>query len=208
MRKYHHRLCGTLYMTEETFLQLCETLSDNLWLQGVLITIGTCFLEDPARVGVALLVAAGHVAWWLAFVGIICGALVGDVGLYLIGRYATNFMLRRRWADPENIEWMQEYFRRHAIQTIMLSRFLPGTRMLAFGSAGVAHYPLPRFLLFLTIASAVQATLFLKLGALLGEHLPWLKEPRIAFFIFIGTLLFGTLIYWQLARRRAKRLPK
>lgn len=60
--------CGKIkpIVNEATFLQLCEHLSDNLWLQGLLVAVGTCFLEDAGRCGVGLLVAAGHMEAWLA----------------------------------------------------------------------------------------------------------------------------------------------
>ena len=60
-------------MTEDAFIQLCQQLSAHVWLQGVLVAVGTCVLEDAARCGVGLLVAAGHIDWGVAFVSMTIG---------------------------------------------------------------------------------------------------------------------------------------
>lgn len=198
-------------MTEESFLQLCEQLSDHIWLQSLLLTVGTCHLEDAARCGIALLVAAGHLGWWMAFVCMVIGAIYGDVGLYLTGRFATQFILKRRWMDPARLSQMEFYFKHHAITTIIVGRFVPGIRGLACCAAGITRYPLPRYLLVLTIVSAVQALLFLWLGVIIGEKiLPHLSSPRMRVALIVGVVLAIVLIHRLLAllrKRHRKRVP-
>lgn len=196
-------------MTEETFLQLCETFAANRWLLGLLIATGTCFLEDAARGGVALLVVSGQITWQIALSGMIVGAMAGDLGLYLIGRYATDFLVKRGWLNPERLDWIDSYFNNHAIKTIILSRFLAGSRTIAFCGAGVTRYPLPRFILLLFISGGTQALLFLWLGRLLGERLmPYLQEPKVLAGSVLAGVIIGALIYWYLAKRRNTRLLK
>lgn len=194
-------------MTEETFIHLCEHLSNHLWLQGLLVAIGTCFLEDAARCGVGLLVAAGRIGWWLAFVSMTVGGMAGDVGLYLAGRYATQFLLRRRWVDPARLIWMKGYFRDHAVKTVFLSRFLPGARTVTYSAAGIICYPLPRFLLLLFFAAIIQSLLFLQLGTFIGERiLPYLRDPLLRTGIIAVVVLAGVLIHHVLTRRRKARM--
>lgn len=193
-------------MTEASFIQLCENLSDHPVLEGLLIAVGTCFLEDAARCGVGLLVAIGHVGWWLAFVSMTIGGMMGDLGLYLIGRYATLFLLKRRWVDKKRLVWMEGYFRNHAVKTVLFSRFLPGARTVAFSAAGVIRYPLPRFVLLLFIAALVQSLLFLKLGTYIGSHiLPYLEGRRNRLLVIALIVLVGILVHHLLGRRRSRR---
>ncbi len=193
-------------MTEASFIQLCETLSDHLVLQGLLIAVGTCFLEDAARCGVGLLVAIGHIGWWLAFVSMTVGGMAGDLGLYLIGRYATLFLIKRRWVDKKRLIWMEGYFRNHAAKTVLFSRFLPGARTVAFSAAGVIRYPLPRFLLLLFVAAVAQSLLFLKLGTYIGSHiLPYLEGRRARLSVIAVIVLLGILVHQLLSRRRSRR---
>lgn len=193
-------------MTEEAFIQLCEHLSDHLWLQGLLVAAGTCFLEDAARCGVSLLVAAGHVGWWLAFFSMIGGGMAGDVALYLIGRYATLFMLRRRWMDAARLESVEEYFKSHAVKTILISRLVPGARTFAYSAAGVIRYPLPRFLFLLFGASVVQAVVFLQLGAFIGDKiLPYLRDTPTRLGLIAVIFLAGALLHHVVTRRRKQK---
>jgi len=193
-------------VTDEAFIQLCEHLSDHLWLQALLVAVGTCFLEDAARCGVGLLAAAGHIGWWLAFVSMTVGGMAGDIGLYLIGRYATLFLIRRRWVDPARLDGMESYFKNHAIKTVFLSRFLPGARTLAYSAAGVIRYPLPRFILLLLIAAVAQSLLFLQLGSFIGNKiLPHLRDTRTQFGLIAIIVLTGGLIHHVTTRRRKQR---
>lgn len=195
-------------MTEETFLQLCDDLSTLYypWLQWLLVVVGSCFLEDAARCGIALLVAAGHMSWWLAFTGMVAGALVGDAGFYLMGRYATAFLLSRRWVNPEKLVKMEGYFKTHAVAAIFLSRFVPGVRSIGFSVSGIVSYPLPRFLLVLTAAAVLQALLYLKLGNFIGDRiLPFFKGKGAQLATILAIMLVGAVIHRILARRRKKK---
>jgi len=193
-------------VTEEAFLQLCEHLANHLWLQGLLVAAGTCFLEDAARCGVCLLVAAGHIGWWLAFVSMTVGGMAGDIGLYLIGRYATLFLLRLRWIDKARLVWMEGYFKSHAVKTVLISRFIPGARTVAYSAAGVIRYPLPRFLLLLLGAAIVQSLIFLQLGIFIGAQiLPHLREPRMRAALIAVVVLAVVLVHHVLKRRRKQR---
>lgn len=196
-------------MTEEAFIQICQQLSSQLWLQGLLIAAGTCFLEDAARCGVGLLVAAGHVGWWVAFVSMTVGGLAGDVVLYLIGRYATSFLLRWRWVDAGRLAWMEAYFERQAVKTVLIARFIPGARTLAYVSAGAVKYPLPRLMLLLVLASIAQSILFIQLGVFIGEHLlPYLRDTRLRLGAFAVIVLLLVLAHHVLTRRnKRKALP-
>ena len=194
---------------EETFIQICEHLSNDLWLQGLLIAAGTCFIEDPARCGIGLLVAAGHINWWLAFVTMTIGGMAGDIGLYVIGRYATQFLISRRWVDAARLVWMQTHFERHAFKTVMIARFIPGARTVAYVSAGAVRYPMPRFTLMLLVAAMVQSLIFLQISEFIAEEiLPYLRDTRLRLGVFALVVLLLLLGHRILSRRQKKRLAR
>jgi len=193
-------------VTEEVFIQICEQLSNHVWLQALLVIVGTCFLEDAARCGVGLLVAAGHIGWWVAFVSMTLGGMVGDVGLYAIGRYATLFLIHRRWIDPTRLESMKTYFERHAIKAVMIARFIPGARTIAYVSAGAIRYPLPRFLFLLLIAAIIQSLIFMKISAFIAEKiLPYLHNTRLQAAVFGVIVLVVILAHHTITRRNKKK---
>ncbi len=194
---------------EETFVHLCEHLSNHLWLQALLVAAGTCFLEDAARCGVGLLVAAGHVGWWLAFVSMTVGGVIGDVALYVIGRYATEFLLRRRWVDASRLTWMETHFQSHAFKSVIFARFIPGARTVVYAAAGAIRYPLPRFTAMLAVAAVVQSLLYLQVAEFVGAKiLPYLGNMRLQVAVFVVIVLIVVLTRHILARRRkAQALP-
>jgi membrane protein DedA with SNARE-associated domain len=196
-------------VTEETFLQLCDGLSATPWLQWLLIIAGTCFIEDPARCGVALLVAGGHLGWWTAFPAMVIGAMAGDLCLYLAGRFAMQFLVRWGWLDPVRLTWMEATFGSHAAKTTFIARFLPGARSFGYLAVGIVRYPFPRFLLILTAAAVAQTLLFLQLGEFIGERLlPLLKGRDARFAAIAAVVLAGVLVHRTLARRRKKKAAR
>jgi membrane protein DedA with SNARE-associated domain len=69
----------------------------------------------------------------------------------------------------------------------------------------VARYPFPRFLALLSVASLVQALLFLWLGAFIGDHvLPYLRHPYLRVALIVVVVLIGFLTHRALARRRVR----
>jgi membrane protein DedA with SNARE-associated domain len=194
---------------EEAFVRICEHLSSNTWLQALLVIAGTCFIEDPARCGVGLLVAAGHLNWWLAFVSMTIGGMAGDIGLYVIGRYATHVLIRLRWVDEARLEWMEDYFKRHAFKSVLFARFIPGARTICYASAGAIRYPMPRFTLMLFVAAVVQSLLFLRIAEFIAEKiLPYLRNPQLQMAVFAIIVLSLVLAHTVMARRRRNKLPK
>lgn len=194
---------------EEFFVDVCEQLSAHIWLQALLVVVGTCFLEDAARCGVGLLVSAGQIEWGLAFVSMTIGGMVGDIGLYVIGRYASIFLYRHRLIDRERLTWVNDQFKRHAFKAVMLARFIPGARTVVYASAGIVRYPMPRFTFFLFVAAVVQSLLFLQVANFIGDHLlPYLRDTRLRLAVFgliVLALVWGHHILARRNKRRAKQ---
>ena len=193
-------------MTEEAFIQICQQLSNHVWLQGLLVAVGTCLLEDAARCGVGFLVGLGHIGWGVAFISMTLGGLAGDVGLYVIGRYATSLLIRLRWVDVARLTWTETYFQNQAVKTLVIARFLPGARTLAYVSAGAIKYPLPRFMFLLFLASMAQSVLFIELGVFIGERiLPYLQDTRLRLGAIAIIVLLVVLTHHILTRRNKSK---
>lgn len=189
-------------MNETMFVELCEQLADNWWLQGVLIAFVVCFFEDVARCAIGLLVAAGRINWWLAFTGMMIGSLMGDLGLYLIGRYAMDFCISRRWINAERIEKMKGSFSRHAVKAIIGARFLPGARSVAYAAAGATRYRILNFISVLSCVTLLQTLIYLYGTELVGERL--LEDPRTRW-IVAGVVLAAIITGHFIVKKRSKK---
>jgi membrane protein DedA with SNARE-associated domain len=195
-------------VSDASFSDLCEQLVGNNWLLGILITIGVCFLEDPARCAVGLLVAAGHIGWWTAFIAMMAGSILGDLGLYIIGRYAMVFCVNRRWINAERLERMKGYFLMHAIKAIVAARFFPGARTLAYVAAGATHYKVLKFLAILTGAALLQTLVYLYATALIGDQvLAYLDDPVMRWTVG-GVILILIITGHFIIKKRKKQLTR
>ena len=189
----------SLPVSETAFVDLCEQLAGNICLQWTLIVFGICFLEDVARCAVGLLVATGRLDWWFAFSGMMVGSLIGDVGLYLIGRYAMAFCVNRRWINAVRVEKMKGYFSIHAVKAIVGARFFPGARTVAYTAAGATHYRILKFLSVLTAVTVLQNLIYLYGTELVGERvlgcfedvrMRWIAGGLLLLVIISGHFIF------------------
>lgn len=191
---------------EAWFINFCEVLTNNQWLQALVVIAFTCFIEDPARCAVVVLLAGGHITnWWLTFASMTVGGMIGDIGLYVIGRYAMHMLLRFRFADPERIDYIKGKYGDHAAWASFMARFLPGARTLVYVSAGSMKYPFGRFLIILFFAAALQAYLFLLAADFISIHiLPYLKS-KVTQTLLALILIAAVFLLNQFLTKRTKK---
>lgn len=194
---------------EELFVTFCEHLRLHPIQQALVIILGTCFIEDPARCAVVVMFAGGHITyWWLTFVSMILGGMVGDIGLYLIGRFAMRFLVRWNWVDRERVASLKNRFGGHVAWSSFVARFLPGMRTIVYLSAGSMRYHFGWFLLVLFAAAAVQAYLFLLAADFISVYiLPYLKSAitqTILVAILMGAVFFLNRVFSKRASSTIK----
>jgi membrane protein DedA with SNARE-associated domain len=196
-------------VNEPMVAELYDQFVENIWLQGALIAVGVCFLEDAGRCATGLLVAAGRVNWWWALIWMMIGSLAGDVGLYLIGRYAMSFCTDRSWLRAESVEKMKQYFARHALKALFGARFVPGARTVIFMTAGASRYRMLHFLAALSLISLAQILLFLYGTELVGERVSvYLADPRSRWMTAGVAVALMTVVHFAFRKRGKARIEK
>lgn len=187
---------------EEMFIRFCEMLTNNPWLQALVIIVFTGCLEDPARCAVVVMFAAGHITnWWLTFASMTIGAVAADIVLYFIGRFAIQVLIRYRLAEMERIDTIKAKYGNHAMWASLIARFVPGLRMLVYISVGSMKYPFGRFVVILSFAAAIQAYLFLLAAHYISPYL----ESKVAQGIFVVMIIAA---FFGLTRFLTKRTKK
>ncbi len=144
-------------------------------IQGVLILLGTFVLEDAATILAAMDVQVGQVTLALALVSLYLGIVLGDLGLYGLGRLAVATPLARRWAPPDRFTTSREWLQKHVVKIVFISRFLPGARLPTYTACGYFRTNLAHFALAAIGATLIWTTLLfgvsLHLGRYMAEHL-------------------------------------
>jgi len=120
------------------------------------LALGTLASEDLTCITAGLLIQRGDLSVGQAIAGCALGIFAGDLGLWASGRIAGRVALE--WpAVASRLERGQarrfrELLEQHAAGAIVSSRFLPGTRLPLYVTAGVVKLPVRVFALWSLVA--------------------------------------------------------
>jgi membrane protein DedA with SNARE-associated domain len=146
----------------------------NLSPLGLLLIIiaATLVSEDLTCVSVGALVAQGRVGFVFGAGACFLGIFVGDVLLYLAGRWLGRPALARaplRWFLRESaVERSSQWFARRGLGVIAASRFVPGARLPTYFVAGTLKTGFWQFTLYFALACLAWTPLLVGLSAWLG----------------------------------------
>ena len=177
-------------------------------LQALAIIVGTFILEDAATILAATQAGQGKIAVAVALGSLYLGIVLGDLGLYGLGRLAALFPWAKRWAPRPGMQRTQKWLRTHLVKTVFISRFLPGARLPTYTLCGFVHASFARFALAAIGATLIWTSLLfalsMKVGAFLMNYLGawrWLGIAVFAATIVIGGRLAARIVEEQEASK-------
>lgn len=139
------------------------------------------------------------------------GSVLGTLPLYYIGRAFGEKRLME-WADKhgkwltlsgKDIKKADDWFDRHGTKAVLFGRMVPGIRSLLSLPAGMSEMPMPKFLIYSAIGSALWSTALTGAGYLLGENYDRVEQYiGPASRIILGVVVIAAVV-WFLRRRRA-----
>lgn len=113
------------------------------------VAFSTLVSEDLACVAAGNLAAQAKMSLMAATAASFAGIFFGDLMLYGFGYYAGRGVLQMRWfrryIDAERLNSAESWFQKKGAKIVFLSRFLPGTRLPTYLTAGVLRMPVIRF---------------------------------------------------------------
>jgi membrane protein DedA with SNARE-associated domain len=199
------------------FDQIVAAIIDHPYL-AVAVLFVLCGLGLPLPEEIVLL-AGGYVCakfpehaqlhWMMAWCA--GGILVGDVLPYLLGRVFGVRLLRLRWlryiVTKQRLASFDRWFRRRGDWVILIARFIPGLRVVAFFTGGTMKMSWQRFLCL----DGLGILLIVPLLTWLGYHSASVIESVIAtvqtvergiLWAAAGAGLLLSLWWWLWRRRR------
>ena len=171
------------------FNVLLGTAAHSAPLQAVVIILGTFILEDAATLLAAMQVASGAISLPLALGALYAGIILGDLGLYGLGRLSAVNAWARRLVPQRRRDLGYEWVSQRVLPLVLVSRFVPGLRLPTYTTLGFLHAPLGKF-----AASAILATLLwttglfcvsLKLGGLMMRYLGVWRWAGLGVFLIV-----------------------
>jgi pimeloyl-ACP methyl ester carboxylesterase/membrane protein DedA with SNARE-associated domain len=181
----------------------------------LLLALATLISEDLACIAAGLMVGRGTLEFWPAVGACMTGIVIGDLLLYLLGRFLGRPALRApplRWVVNEaDVTRSSRWFARRGMWIVLASRFMPGTRLPTFVAAGMLHTRLPSFLLAFLVASALWVPALVGGSAVFGgQLLEWFSaNGRLAGVAFVAGVVLLYLVVagaTRLATWRGRRL--
>jgi membrane protein DedA with SNARE-associated domain len=121
------------------------------------------------------LAARGIIGLWPAVGGAFAGILGGDLILFTLGRIVGRPALKRRplkwFLTAEDIESSSRWFAARGPGIILASRFIPGSRLPTFFSAGMLGRRMGPFIFYFCLAAALWTPALVGIAALVGQQL-------------------------------------
>jgi len=142
-------------------------------LTSLAIVLGTLVSEDATCIAAGLLIQRGQIGLTSGILSCLAGIYAGDLGLWALGRAFGSAALRWPWAarrlSHRSVQEARQWLDRHAAGAIVGSRFLPGTRLVLYVTAGVLGLSGAAFALWSLIAAALWTPTLVLFSASLGD---------------------------------------
>jgi len=136
-----------------------------------LILVGAIVPALPLLFAVGVLIGLGEISGPYAVGCAAIGAFMGDATSYWVG-YRWGTQLRGHWPFrkyPQLLDRAETLFRRNAIKSILIARYVGPIRPFVPAIAGMSAMPLRRYIAVSLFAAATWAVLFLGPGWVLGQ---------------------------------------
>jgi membrane protein DedA with SNARE-associated domain len=167
---------------------------------GAGIAVATLVSEDLSALAAGLLAGQNRITLTTAMVSASLGIYLGDLGLFAAGRLARRIpwlrsqldaALRRGGDDLPRLGW----------RGVVLSRFLPGSRLPLYVAAGYAGTPPHAFAAWTAVATLLWTPLIVAGAAILGTSFAHLVERYVA----VAPILVAAIAAGLIVRRRRHR---
>ncbi|WP_428375215.1 DedA family protein [Lichenicoccus sp.] len=139
--------------------------------QAVTIILGTFILEDAATVLTGIEVQSGGLTVAVALPALYSGIVLGDLGLYGLGRLAALVPRINRLVSAERHVRGREWLSGKVFRVVMVSRFIPGARLPTYTACGFLRADFGRFVMAAVLATSVWTSLLFLLSMRVGELL-------------------------------------
>jgi len=195
-------------MLTAEFSEILSAAAGSKPLQAAAIIIGTFILEDAATLLAAMQVATGAIALPVALLALYVGIILGDLGLYGLGRLSARNRWARRMVPKRRRNFGRDWVSSRILPIVLVSRFVPGLRLPTYTTLGFLKAPIGKF-----AGAAIAATLIwtsglffvsLKIGTLLMRYLGvWRWAGLVVFgFVLIAVGQVATRLYNKSSNKR------
>lgn len=180
-----------------------------------LLALIVFFSEDLACISGGLLAAGGVLSLSAAILGCFAGIWISDVLLYALGAImgpaALKLKFMAKLANGARYEKIKRAYEKNGFRIVFITRFIPGSRVFAFVTAGVLRVGIFRFSAWLAIAAAIWTPILVTMAYLGGRPLiAWWHQVGLwaipLILLAVLCMVFLVKLIGQLATERGRHL--
>ncbi len=181
----------------------------------VLIAIATLVSEDLACIGAGMLAARGVMGFFPAAFAAFAGIVIGDLMLFAAGRVIGRPAIRHaplKWViSPDAVGQAETWFKTQGGKIIFTSRFLPGSRLPVYFTAGTIGGSLASFLVYFLSAAILWTPALVGIAMMSGEAILSYYHAFERYALWVGgasilILWVGVRLILKLSSFRGRRL--
>lgn len=180
----------------------------------LVLALATFVSEDLTSITAGALAGNGQISLGLAIAACFFGIYIGDLLIFLAGRFFGRAAVRRaplKWFVSEtSLNRGAAWLGKNGMSAIFLSRITPGLRLPVYFSAGVLKTDFLSFAFFFAVAAAVWTPLLVGAVAWLSRGMmdaPMLTGSFwLGFLGLVATTFFGLNVLLRLATWRGRRM--
>lgn len=168
----------------------CIPIVGSIFPGGTLISIAAFFA------------AHGYFNVWDIFAFAIVGAIIGDYSGYSLGRWGSDWLVKKNLIKQETIDKGEDFFRRHGNKSIFWGRFIGATRAIVPFVAGTSKMKARSFFFWNSLSALGWAVYNVGLGYFSGNIIAIIiKKGSSRFFMLIGLALIALAAYWLIKKK-------
>lgn len=173
----------------------------RLALLMIAIILATLISEDLTCIVTGLMISQGLIGFFLGVFACLAGIFMGDILLFLAGKWLASGTLNKapvKWFITEkDIKKSYNWFKAKGPSIIIASRFIPGTRLPTYFSAGAIGASFWMFILYFGVASLIWTPILVGLAVLLGQEMMdyFVLYQEYALWILMGAFLLFYFLF-------------
>jgi membrane protein DedA with SNARE-associated domain len=175
-----------------------------------LILFPLAVLEGPiVTVTAGLMSSLGLMNFYIVYVVVVAGDLVGDGLYYAVGRWGLRPL--ERWGKyigihPEKLNQVEKHFADHGGKTLIAAKLSHAVGGIVLVSAGIARIPFKKFIFFNFWATLPKSLVLILIGYYFGNT--YIKLQKFVDFAWLGTFAIAILLFviYMFLRRAGKKL--
>lgn len=180
-----------------------ESLVLLLAKYGYFILFPIAVVEGPIITIIAgFLVSLGIMNVFLVYAVVMAGDIVGDTGVYMMGRSGGALFSRYFKKHAEKISKAKAYFEVHRHKALVMSKIFHGVGVTGLFTAGMLHIPYKHYITVCFITTTVQSIVLVTIGILFGHA--YIQINKYLNYYAASTIIFGAIIIFIIAIKKLK----